>query len=778
MELIQNPKIPVGIFRDYIQDNKDNLNYYGFQYTALTTAIAEKRNDIVRLLLDTPGVDINKPSRVNRSTDFQPLSADRTPLMFAIQVGNLEAFNMLLDCKGIDVNYRDIYGQTALTRAYEIALDETVADEAVMKQNQDSDYMKLNTLWLNGILSDKELIRAKLFVNPFFKRLYHYPGVHKSLSYVNKYVNDEENDNMITEPCSYYSYDDTPYPFIGGEELYRAVQSNNHAIAERLFQEEAESTFLLDVNYLHRGASNWSESVLWKAVAEQNAPIVRRLLSHPRIDINLGLWGVETTDWNRQVDTRYPRDSPFHTACGTGNLQIVNLFLAHPNINVNIMDTMNRKTPLMYAAEGGYYAVVQRLLEEPTIDVNHSVGRWRNSHPVNECGHAAYIAIINGNPNIARLILNHPRAAPHMYRSVLPAASALGNHDTVELCLDLGKRDMKRKFCHAKRMAFFACIEAVALLQQEIAELLFEVQAYHTHYYKNKLQELFVKKIHEFTPSMLEWLLTKANVDINLESGSKDFHKHTTPLIQVIVNRRTDLLLILLNHPNMKDTQSIALLPSAIEKNNVAAKFSKDIHTAVQELVTRSLYTEESIHDSFFQFISETEPGRFFSDWHIRIMKVISDTPGFDINRLNNTSETALMIATKLKRLEIMRFLFKIPTLDIEITNSDGKTAYYMAKDDAEELFQEYIYYKRECRALTEISIFGKHRGLPVDILRVIGKCLKGMNVYSAERDNIMPPVPIPRRMSAIIAERRLLEAEGEDAESDEESELESVEED
>jgi ankyrin repeat protein len=60
---------------------------------------------------------------------------------------------------------------------------------------------------------------------------------------------------------------------------------------------------------------------------------------------------------------------PLHAACYQGNLQVVELLLRYPGIELNAID-IDGRTPLMWAVERGHEAIIAFLLEkgaDPTV---------------------------------------------------------------------------------------------------------------------------------------------------------------------------------------------------------------------------------------------------------------------------------------------------------------------------------------------------------------------------------------------------------------------------
>ena len=91
--------------------------------------------------------------------------------------------------------------------------------------------------------------------------------------------------------------------------------------------------------------ANTEDTPLYVATREGNYKMVKYLLSRDTIDIN-----------QRCGNNRYHRTSlflsilPSETRQGRNRNRIFNLFIEHPNINVNLLDTRNG-SPLFYACK-------------------------------------------------------------------------------------------------------------------------------------------------------------------------------------------------------------------------------------------------------------------------------------------------------------------------------------------------------------------------------------------------------------------------------------------
>lgn len=121
--------------------------------------------------------------------------------------------------------------------------------------------------------------------------------------------------------------------------LYHAVKYNFYHFVDLALS----INFNADVNNsVHNGLTP-----LFVAVAQSKSKFVKKLLTHPTIDINIGVKNNGTT--------------ALHAASCNGNIEIVRLLLGHSNTNVNVTDDQGT-TPLHYAAGRGYNDIALSLI--------------------------------------------------------------------------------------------------------------------------------------------------------------------------------------------------------------------------------------------------------------------------------------------------------------------------------------------------------------------------------------------------------------------------------
>ncbi len=111
------------------------------------------------------------------------------------------------------------------------------------------------------------------------------------------------------------------------------------------------------------------------------------LIKYPEIDVN-----IQSADMNRSM-------SPLLNAATNGNEKLIKALLDHPKININIQTT-GGYTALAQAASNNHLSSVQLLLKAPGINVN--LPTKRNLTPLT-------CAVANGHEEAARLLLDDKR---------------------------------------------------------------------------------------------------------------------------------------------------------------------------------------------------------------------------------------------------------------------------------------------------------------------------------------------------------------------------------
>jgi len=121
--------------------------------------------------------------------------------------------------------------------------------------------------------------------------------------------------------------------------------------------------------------------MLWDAANDNDIAETERLFKLPEIDVNWKHSGADQT--------------ALHVACREDNIEIVKMLLLHPDIDVNITDKRGQ-TPFLIACYQGRTEVVKELLKDGRIDFN------KRDH---EGGFPLYWAIQDGYLDVVKHLL-------------------------------------------------------------------------------------------------------------------------------------------------------------------------------------------------------------------------------------------------------------------------------------------------------------------------------------------------------------------------------------
>ncbi|KAK8895179.1 hypothetical protein M9Y10_023621 [Tritrichomonas musculus] len=351
------------------------------QLTPLCIAIKYENVEIVRLLVERKDININL-----KSLEYEEVSdvatyefyIESTPLYQAVTLGNIEIVQLLLSHKAIDINTviitkkncnfdkePHISERTALIAAVwanrtEIArlllaqenIDVTINQNEellhVAVRNKNSEIVRLlldnKDIDVNRILKGPNIFNPDIWDDEEVK--------------LNKLAIREKVDNY----CSFCSSN----PFY--EEitaLYIAVKDNNVEIVKLLVGHgniDVNMKSLVkkyEYSYNNKGKESEEKNItnltpLYLAVKNENYEIVQLLINHKNIDINMKSYsyywkyngflidGIQQEE-NKQIIEECIDETALHFAISKGNIQIIRALLNHKNIDVNIVDMQNRR---------------------------------------------------------------------------------------------------------------------------------------------------------------------------------------------------------------------------------------------------------------------------------------------------------------------------------------------------------------------------------------------------------------------------------------------------
>ncbi|KAK2608127.1 hypothetical protein N8I77_006760 [Diaporthe amygdali] len=260
----------------------------------------------------------------------------RGPLHLAAEAGNIPALNVLLAQPDLDINMKDVHGDTALHLAQNDEVIDLLLDKALDANVQNIDG--------NTALHCELARRLMVLTQPLFthtrldadmpnkkgEQLVHIAAAQRSIE-VFKHLAatpPSGNINMQTES--------------GETVLHIAIQAENTDFVKHLL-----TLPNIDVNFRDERL----QTPLHLACEKGNINIVNHLLTFPRIDVNIKDQRLQT---------------PLHLACGKGHTEIVKDLRGVSSIDVNAQDEKSR-TPLHLACEEGHIDSVRILLDHAHI---------------------------------------------------------------------------------------------------------------------------------------------------------------------------------------------------------------------------------------------------------------------------------------------------------------------------------------------------------------------------------------------------------------------------
>ena len=154
-----------------------------------------------------------------------------------------------------------------------------------------------------------------------------------------------------------------------------------------------------DINLKTMKTSVSSSTILLDAVADGREDLVKCLLRHPSIEVNL-FWQCCF------AENEYGNGPALVNAAQLGEVGIVRLLLHQPLIDVNACRnvwTGEHTSALFEACLSEHFEVVELLLSHPRIDVN-----TLSSYTTDQIYSPLMCACASGNLEIVTLLLSHP----------------------------------------------------------------------------------------------------------------------------------------------------------------------------------------------------------------------------------------------------------------------------------------------------------------------------------------------------------------------------------
>ena len=402
-----------GIDINKASGSADTDGYTADGYTALIGASWYEQAEVVKLLMQKEGIDINKADERGNSA-----------LFFVSRNGNTEILQLLLEQDGIEINKEDNFGETALNKA---------------------------VLWGNA-----EVVQLLLNEEGIYTKATNQYGIFAL------YQASKDGYADIVQLLVKHKDTDVNRATGDGETALYIASHNGHTEVVRILLESPDIELNREYN---------NETVLWIASVNGHTITVQIILEHPRTNIAREVSPDEDINakvakliFNQPTSVKKETQELFVAAI-LGNATKVSACLEsnETTINVNSYDSFHR-TPLFWASTRGNIDVIEVLLGQADVLVN--VGRSGNG------ANALYQASKYGIFDTVTILLQHPLIDVNYQtfdkKTSLMVASMYGHSKVVRKLLSIVNINVN----HATFNGFTALIYAVFKKQQNILDIL------------------------------------------------------------------------------------------------------------------------------------------------------------------------------------------------------------------------------------------------------------------------------------------------------------------
>ena len=585
--------------------------------------INESQQIMLKILLAHPKLNVNKS-----------IQYGKTPLMCAVELGQVETVKLLLETPGIDVTKKDSCGHTALYYAYK-------------KLNYEYNSDKTNHMHICELLEPldpitkanrKESIKDKYiqkqnralmshFTDLLYKDVFNVDTVRTSLE--GTYVNSK----------LYYSHDTELLKFIESKEF--------------------------DINAIDEGEyTSWN--LLLLAAKENKTDIVHYLLTFPNIDVNRPFY---KPDYGGPLGEDYssPRKTPLMYALKHNNMEMLELLLLHPNIDVNYCNRYCDPV-LTYACKEGNLNVVKRLLTAPGININ----------TVSKSNETAFqTAMTHGHSELVDLLLTQSSLANYSVRHAFISA---GTNYALDLLLAHPAADNKVRLWRALRKAFIqACYQG----ELDKAINLFNKGLNINTIFEHGNTILIHSVQHQKEVFKVILLCYRAAYCKTPETCPKTCFCYEKLQVNR-KNRNGDTALILASKcgrlENVRDLLTYPTIDLTIKNNQGNTAFMEAInndhteHSEIIQLLLNHGYNDINAtnNDGNTAFMIAAIHN------HKQILKLLAKQPDIDLNHQNAEGNTAFMLAAQKSRHDTMELIYSMPNIDHHIVNKNNEDAFVL----------------------------------------------------------------------------------------------------
>ena len=378
--------------------------------TTLHWASKNGYSDIVKILLGIPQIDVNK----GRTSDAG------TALMLASLNGHSEVVTQLLNFTELEINQVDSHGRSSLFKASQ-------------NGHSNVTKLLLGYLKIDINLAEPQEGQTPLFVASKYgyfdivTYLLGHPNINVNKATINRetplMAASMGGDSRIVVSLLRYPTINVNFAAFGGKTaifytFYESHETENRqreilelilrcpsidmtlmdekgnsalGLARKLKRNDIEEAFNSQFTLRQKGHTCCSNEVndgLQISAGEGDITMVKAFLLCHQVDLNQGYKYGQTplymaamnnhgevveallSDYRTDVNAAVNNDNALFVSSEKGYLKIVRLLLAHPDIDVNKINTRSRKTALIIASEQGHLEIVRTLLHNPQTFVN------------------------------------------------------------------------------------------------------------------------------------------------------------------------------------------------------------------------------------------------------------------------------------------------------------------------------------------------------------------------------------------------------------------------
>ncbi|WP_298628161.1 ankyrin repeat domain-containing protein, partial [uncultured Legionella sp.] len=478
-----------------------------------------------------------------------------------------------------------------------------------------------------------------------------------------KYLFNEHTENLKDLLCQFND---------SGFLINNLVTGYGHGLLASAVHKENEEyvAFLLKIKDLdvNKSGAVHAFAPLMIAIENGNMNIVDLLLNSPGIDVNKvdkeGYSPLLIAHNNRRVEAvRRLLDHPginlkngslLRIACQNGHVQAVERLLMAPSVNIN-QTSLDGSTLLLLACEQGHVGVTKLLLGYPGIDINKV-----NKHGVSPL----YIACQNGVVELVQLLSAYPELKVNdtAYCGVSPFYIAC-QKEHIEIIKLLAARpdiDLNKANEHGIAPLNVACqkgdIETMTLLLGRSA---IQVNKADTVYGDTPLHIACKKE------NLKAIQLLIAHPDIKVD----EVNKHgSTPLYISCQRRDSKAIKLLLEH-------SPVWITEGRDNDKLFRLACQDGNSEMVKLFLEHSNIEVNKAGEHGETLLSTACAK----GDVRLIRLLLTHPTIDVNKANNNKTTPLLVACANGHVAVVKLLLAYPGIKVNEADEDGETPLFIA---------------------------------------------------------------------------------------------------